>query len=198
MGNLHKNNDGFSVVEALLLLIIVGLFAVTGYYVWHTKQTADKTLQVSNSTAPAQSVKKQAQEQQDSAATPEPTKTTTTQYINGASLDIPNSMGTILTWQRTAEISNISSSSLLQKEKDQFGDAALYCEANDYALGSIAVKDSSTPYPDETLIKKLDSGKYLFYEDTSKSSFCYKNRTALQSTINSQVQSIKDALQQAK
>lgn len=55
---MSKQQDGFSAVEGLLILIIAGLIGFTGWYVWHsTKKTddtlssADKTAQSSNSTS---------------------------------------------------------------------------------------------------------------------------------------------------
>lgn len=41
--DMNKNQKGFSIVEGLLILIIIGLIGGTGWYVWHSKQTADKT-----------------------------------------------------------------------------------------------------------------------------------------------------------
>ncbi len=37
-----KNSLGFSVVEALLLLIVVGILGFTGWFVYHAKQSSDK------------------------------------------------------------------------------------------------------------------------------------------------------------
>jgi hypothetical protein len=38
----RTNQKGFAVVEALLVVIVLGIIGGTGYYVWHSKQTADK------------------------------------------------------------------------------------------------------------------------------------------------------------
>ncbi|HSX30505.1 MAG TPA: hypothetical protein VLE99_01165 [Candidatus Saccharimonadales bacterium] len=40
-----KNTDqtGFSIVEALLILVVVGILGFTGWYVYHAKQASDKT-----------------------------------------------------------------------------------------------------------------------------------------------------------
>jgi hypothetical protein len=61
MGKLHKNNDGFSAVEAVLVLVIVGLIAFIGYYVYHTKQNVNKTLTTTSSAStPARATNKKA------------------------------------------------------------------------------------------------------------------------------------------
>lgn len=49
---MSKNQDGFSIVEGLLLLVIVGLIGFIGWYVWHAKQNTDKNLKVSDSSTP--------------------------------------------------------------------------------------------------------------------------------------------------
>jgi len=40
---MSKKQSGFSAVEGLLILIILGLVSFTGWYVWHSKQSTDKT-----------------------------------------------------------------------------------------------------------------------------------------------------------
>lgn len=50
--NKLKNNSGFSVVEALLILIVIGILGFTGWFVYHARQTADKNLTSNNSTTP--------------------------------------------------------------------------------------------------------------------------------------------------
>jgi hypothetical protein len=42
------NNDGFTLVEVLLILIFLGIIGFTGYYVWHSQKAADKALTVSD------------------------------------------------------------------------------------------------------------------------------------------------------
>ena len=46
------NSNGFSAVEALLILVALGLVGFTGYFVWHAKQDTDKNLTPTNSTSP--------------------------------------------------------------------------------------------------------------------------------------------------
>ena len=52
MTKLRQNQHGFSGVEAVLLLVVVGIIGFTGVYVWHAKNSADKTLTANNSTVP--------------------------------------------------------------------------------------------------------------------------------------------------
>jgi hypothetical protein len=47
---MKKYQNGFSAIEALLKLVIVGMLAGVGWYVWHSQQQVDKTYsQTSNS-----------------------------------------------------------------------------------------------------------------------------------------------------
>lgn len=45
---MRKNQKGFSLIEALLILVIVGILGGTGWYVWHAKQDTDETLSAVN------------------------------------------------------------------------------------------------------------------------------------------------------
>jgi predicted negative regulator of RcsB-dependent stress response len=53
---MKKPQEGFSAVEALLIVIIVGMLGGVGWYVWNSQQQIDKTYsQTANSTvAPKQ------------------------------------------------------------------------------------------------------------------------------------------------
>jgi hypothetical protein len=42
--NKTQKQNGFAVVEGLLILLLAGIIGGTGYYVWHSKQQTDKTL----------------------------------------------------------------------------------------------------------------------------------------------------------
>lgn len=46
---MHKNQKGFAHLESLLILIVVLLIAFIGWFVWHTKQQADKSLDSASS-----------------------------------------------------------------------------------------------------------------------------------------------------
>ncbi|HEX5448265.1 MAG TPA: hypothetical protein VFW90_03660, partial [Candidatus Saccharimonadales bacterium] len=39
-----KTDQGFTVIEGLLILVIIAILGGTGWYVWHGKQQADKSL----------------------------------------------------------------------------------------------------------------------------------------------------------
>ena len=55
-----KNQKGFSVVEGLLILVIVGLIGFVGWYVWQSKNKTDKTLE-NTTQAQSQPTKSQPQ-----------------------------------------------------------------------------------------------------------------------------------------
>jgi len=65
--NKRYNNSGFSAVEALLILVVVGILGFTGWFVYHSKQAADKTLTNTNSTVPK--YKKKASTQPSTTST---------------------------------------------------------------------------------------------------------------------------------
>jgi len=48
-----SNQSGFAAVEAFLVVIILGIVGFTGWYVWHSKQATDKTLNNAAKSAPA-------------------------------------------------------------------------------------------------------------------------------------------------
>jgi hypothetical protein len=52
VGKLIKNETGFSAVETILILVIVGVAGFVGWYVWHIKQATDKDLANTATTAP--------------------------------------------------------------------------------------------------------------------------------------------------
>lgn len=52
MGKILKNQKGFGAVEALLILVILGIVGFTGYFVWHAKQNTDKSLTPTTSITP--------------------------------------------------------------------------------------------------------------------------------------------------
>lgn len=76
MGKMKRlNNKGFAALEAVLIVVIVGLLAGVGYYVWHAnKQTTDTLNAASKDAAgsPAKTSKK---------STSAPSSVTTQQYI---------------------------------------------------------------------------------------------------------------------
>lgn len=49
---MKKNQDGFSIIESLLVLVIIGLVGFVGWYVWNSKTNTDKVLSVNNSGSP--------------------------------------------------------------------------------------------------------------------------------------------------
>lgn len=48
---IHKDQSGIAILETVLILVVVGIIGFTGWYVWQSRQTADKTIsQTGNST----------------------------------------------------------------------------------------------------------------------------------------------------
>lgn len=52
MKKLQKYDQGFGVIEGLLIVVIIGILGFTGWYVLRAKQTTDKNLQPSSSETP--------------------------------------------------------------------------------------------------------------------------------------------------
>lgn len=48
---MNKRQNGFSAIEGLLILVIVGILGFTGWYVWRSKNTTDKTLNAASNTS---------------------------------------------------------------------------------------------------------------------------------------------------
>jgi hypothetical protein len=66
---MKKNQEGFSVVEGLLIVVIVGMLGGVGWYVWHSQQQVDKTYsQTSNSSVAPKKVSAQPKTQSTSPA----------------------------------------------------------------------------------------------------------------------------------
>jgi hypothetical protein len=57
--NMRKqtNEDGFSAVEAILILIVVAIIGFAGWFVWHSQQATSKTLDAANNSSAASSSK---------------------------------------------------------------------------------------------------------------------------------------------
>lgn len=70
-----KNNNGFGAIEALLILVVVGIVGFTGWFVYHSKQVADKTLAQTGNSSTVQLPKKPA------TKTPAPVTAAPTKYL---------------------------------------------------------------------------------------------------------------------
>jgi cytoskeletal protein RodZ len=53
MGNIQKNQTGFGAIEAVLILVIVGMIGFVGWYVLNAQKNTDKDLSVTNTTSVA-------------------------------------------------------------------------------------------------------------------------------------------------
>lgn len=52
----NNNHSGFSVVEVIIVLVVICLLALTGWFVQHARQTQNKTQSSSSSTSPSQTL----------------------------------------------------------------------------------------------------------------------------------------------
>jgi hypothetical protein len=75
MNKIRKNESGFSAIEAILIIVIVVAVAGVGWFVWHSKQVADKNLAQANSTSPT--FKKSQKKTSTVVGTPGQTPSTT-------------------------------------------------------------------------------------------------------------------------
>ena len=66
---MKKNQNGFSVVEVLLILVIVGILGFTGWYVWNASNNADKNLNAASSASSKNTAKKSIPKQSTTEAT---------------------------------------------------------------------------------------------------------------------------------
>jgi|GEM_PF-1359751 len=86
------NSPGFAAIEALLVVIILGLVGFTGWFVWHSKQVSDKTLTDASKSQPTTAAKKSSNTVKKPAASDEtsswllyspPSKNYTVQLADG-------------------------------------------------------------------------------------------------------------------
>jgi hypothetical protein len=90
---MHKNTHkqaGFSAVEAILLIVIVGSIAGIGYYVYHTSQKTSDTYNSSTEVSNTTTAKVKAKPVTTTASTPA-TTSTDTQDLQSSLNDATNS-----------------------------------------------------------------------------------------------------------
>lgn len=205
---MKLNQKGFTHVEIFLVLIVITLIAAAGWLVWDRQNMTPANLNtVGNDTRPLDKNTDKAQEitikevpaaeTNTSGITDKPTIKYA--YINGVSFPVPNELTDLLTWALTSEGTNLSSQTLLNKEKELYGDNTLFCKAQDYPLGRVYIKDDSNPYPGNVLVKKLKSGKYLFIDSfqVPNNSNC-DQRSQLKDLRSELMNKLKTALNQAE
>jgi type II secretory pathway pseudopilin PulG len=67
--NMKKTQKGFTHVEALLLIVIVGIIVAVGWYVWHSVSNANKSLNSADNTKLSVSTKKKTSSQSPANST---------------------------------------------------------------------------------------------------------------------------------
>jgi Tfp pilus assembly protein PilE len=60
---MKNNQKGFGVIEGFLILVIVGLLVFVGWYVWNSKNNADKNLNAASTLSNTQTVTKKTDTQ---------------------------------------------------------------------------------------------------------------------------------------
>jgi len=179
----------------IIIILILALLGTLGFIFWQNFIKPDSAV-ANTGKGQREDITTQKAIEEKGSTSVEPSKNYA--YVDGVSFNVDKSVGTVLSWALTSENYNISSSSLLDKEKATYGDTNLVCTANNYPLGRISVRNSSTPYPGFVLVKKLESGKYVYYQDDGMTSECYSTRTELRDMIAEQVDFIKEGLDQAQ
>jgi type II secretory pathway pseudopilin PulG len=85
---MSKNQKGFTPVEGLLVLVIVGILAGTGFYVWHSTKKTNEILNSTEKTSETLNKSKIPKDSNNKAQTPNvstksaPSKTSGTQATN--------------------------------------------------------------------------------------------------------------------
>lgn len=84
MTSINKNQNGYGTVEIILIIVIVAAIGFVGWFVYHTKQNSDKTLDQATSTSqnagphfakPDQSKAKQTPDSQSKSSSSSTNKT---------------------------------------------------------------------------------------------------------------------------
>jgi type II secretory pathway pseudopilin PulG len=66
---MKRTQRGFSAVEALLLVIIIGILVGVGWYVWHSQKQVDKTYSQTANSSAAPKIKSKASSTSESSTT---------------------------------------------------------------------------------------------------------------------------------
>lgn len=210
------NQKGFSLVEGLLILFIVLVLGGIGYYVWSRQNNNTENASQENSIAESdkqqvaeqvttenlqtgeQEISEEKQEEEETETREETApKNTLTWVVNGAIFEISSdSIGALLTYNLRKDTTNLSSSTLFQKEVDVYGKNE-NCYAQDFPLGRISVRDEKVNFEGYKFVKKLKGNRYLYYVADGKASSCYRERPALRKMIRQQINQLEEALQGA-
>jgi len=123
MNRKHSNNAGFTVVEALLILIFLAIVGFAGYYVWHQQKGTDKTGDATKTSSQSAKI-----------ASQKPT-TSNQKYVTIPQWGVKASYDGSLTLSYTLELNNAVARFSAKQMDDLVADSSTSCTG--YA-GSIA------------------------------------------------------------
>jgi len=189
---MKKNQKGFSTVEVLLIVVIVGMLGGIGYYVWHAQKQTDDTL---NSTG------KTSQNIPSAVQPKSSTNSTIFKFSNlGVQFTLPSSINNLqyTPWTfsdggkggylTTTDIKSMINKCLEgQKADPKLLDATSYSFAG---IGKVDGQYSSDQFVESQLLKQFSS----FYLDISYpngNSPCYPDEKAMDS-LKSVEQTVSD------
>jgi type II secretory pathway pseudopilin PulG len=161
------NSLGFTLVEGLLIVVIVGLITGVGFYVWHSKQATEKNLDQANQSANSSQNKLVGNKK---PTTSQPTKTTIQYFeIKEWGVRAPISNGDTFTYKFSADnknIINVISKNLSDKYQcTDFGAGQIARgQANDMAPeGDKTYQQDAAQNPD--LDVKVGNYYYRYFHD---------------------------------
>lgn len=149
---MKTSSKGFVAIETALILLIVAIVAGTGYYVWHSQQTATKTLNT-------------AQSDSATAAAKKPTATATKELtINQLHIQItPPARAADLDYYWDGYSAYLFSDSLGQFIK-QTDPSCIAASASDSTAGKVgSIFNSNTVVPEESPEKQIINGNTYYY-----------------------------------
>jgi len=182
MNKISKNKKGFTVVEALLIVLVIAVIGFGSYYVWHTQHTNKSTTTAKSATSTS-------------------TKTTTTTTVRitqlGIEVTVPNSIKDLTYSYRTSTtgfgnneqllIADLSTSSLTALDSN--------CAAsNSTALGALGKANGTYPANSDVdgfvgqLVKQFPSFYVTWSNPQANCAFEGNNNTAADTLLTSQMQ----------
>jgi type II secretory pathway pseudopilin PulG len=185
---MNKTQKGFAVVEVTLLLVLVSIIAGTGYFVWHSKKQADKSLNTAANTNQTASSKSSSSKGSNPS-----NHSTNSQSSNSA---LSSQYLVITQWGVEMPITADIKDAYYDVLENNEGDPNLYglsthvlasldsnCSATHGAVGIISRQTAATHDQNATMNDPLNSpvypdkvGNYYYYFDHSHAA-CSNNQS---------------------